>query len=81
MSKDGKLEHQERSPTAATAGDDRYKPSGAMVYRVMVSTGIGFQFEDVKAATGDDAAAKALEKFPGCKVAHVAPAPRQTEDA
>jgi hypothetical protein len=32
---------------------------------------------DVDAATGDEAAEKALGEYPGSKVAHVAPAPQK----
>ena len=72
---EGKLVHDETSPTAATVGKRLYGPSGAMDYRVILATAGGAkQAATVNAATGDDAAAKALEKFPGWKVALVTPA-------
>lgn len=65
------------SPTAATVGNELYGPSGAMLYRVrMAGSAVGFV--DVKAATGDAAAAEALTRYGG-KVVHVEPAPQQVE--
>ena len=50
-------------------------------YRVQVMTGSGFTFTDVEAETGDEAAVLAHKKFPGSKVAHVEPTPRNTMPA
>lgn len=68
--------HRENSPTAATVGDDRYKPTEGQVYRVMLQTGMGLHPVDVEALTGDEAATKAQAQYLGSKVAHVAPAPK-----
>lgn len=81
MSDEGKLLHQERSPTAATLGNELYKPSGSMTYRVTVSNGSALTPVDVEAETGDEAARLALVQNPGCKVAHVAPAPQSVKKA
>lgn len=73
--------HTENSPTAATVGNKLFGESGPMIYRVTVQGGMGLASADFKAATGDDAASAALAKFPGAKVAHVAPAPQELQDA
>lgn len=73
--------HQEHSDTAQTVGRELYGTSGVQTYRVLLATPMGSMPIDVEAATGDDAAAKALEKHPGCKVAHIAPAPRAQKAA
>ncbi len=73
--KEGILTHDAVSPTAATVGNRLFEDSGPMKYRVMVATGMGFIPFDVVAKTGDDAAAAALAKYPGTKVASVNPAP------
>jgi hypothetical protein len=50
----------------------------SQIYRVQVKTGAGgFTFTDVKAETGDEAAAKALTEFPGGFVSNVTPAPQK----
>ncbi len=72
------LPAQERSPTAASAANPLFGPSGVIPYRVIVDTAMGGRtFVDVDAATGDDAASKALAQFPGAKVALVEPAPQR----
>jgi hypothetical protein len=65
--------HQETSPTAATVGNKLFPESGEQTYRVLTTAGTC----DVRATTGDEAAAAALVRFPGAKVGHVAPAPQQ----
>ena len=75
--KEGVLTHREDSPTAASISRRLYGPSGVIPYRVTIAGGMGMMAEDFEAATGDDAAASALAKYPGAKVAHVAPAPQK----
>lgn len=75
--KEGVLTHRENSPTAASASNRLFPPSGKMAYAVMVATGVGMMSHEVEAATGDEAAELTLERFPGAKVAHVAPAQRK----
>jgi hypothetical protein len=60
------------SDTAATVGKALYGPSGAMDYRVTMGDG---RMAVVNAATGDDAAARALARLGG-KVVLVEPAPQ-----
>ncbi len=72
----GPLLHRENSPTAASVGNPLFGPSGVQTYRVMLATPFGQAMTDVDAATGDEAAEKALAKHPGAKVANVAPAPK-----
>jgi hypothetical protein len=77
MSKEGALVHKENSPTAASATNRLFPPSGVMPYRVVMQTAMGgFMKTDVEAATGDEAAEKALAEYPGSKVANVTPAPQ-----
>lgn len=77
MSEEGKLLHQEQSSTAASIGNPLYGESGPMLYRVTVASGFGMKPVDVEAKTGDEAAELALRDHPGCKVAHVTPAPQR----
>lgn len=80
--KEGALPPQPISPTASTRGSlVQYPDSGPMLYRVTLSNGMALTFFDVEAKGGDDAAEKALAKHPGCKVAHVEPAPQVAEAA
>lgn len=60
------------SPTAASEFNPLYKPSGVMVYRCVLKDG---SFIDVSAATGDEAAAKAVSAR-GLFVQSVNPAPK-----
>jgi hypothetical protein len=74
---DGVLTHREASETAASVGDRKFGPSGVQKYRVLIQTAMGGNAHaDVDAATGDEAAEKGLVQFPGAKVVHVAPAPK-----
>lgn len=74
---EGKLAHLQNSPTAATVGNQLYGSSGVMPYRVIVqAAGGSFQAVEVDAATGDEAAVKALAQFMGGKVTYVGPAPQ-----
>lgn len=73
---EGALLHRENSPTAASAHNQLFGPSGVQTYRVMLATALGNAVADVDAATGDEAAAKALETHPGAKVAYVGPKPQ-----
>lgn len=76
--KEGALPPQPVSETAATVGNPLYGPSGVMLYRAMVQTALGgFVPIDVEAATGDEAALKALEQVPGGKVTNISPAPQK----
>lgn len=72
------------SPTAASAHNRIFGKSGAMNYRVVLGQGGGALTSCVvNAETGDDAADKALAKYPGWKVTNVAPATdeyRSTDD-
>ena len=77
MSKDGVLQHQEHSPTAATVGNPLFGPSGPMIYRVTISNGTVMTPVDVEADGGDDAAEKVLKMHIGARVAHVEPAPQK----
>ena len=52
----------------------RCQPSGEMTYRVVVVNGTAQSVVNVEAATGDEAADKALRLRPGQKVAYVGPA-------
>jgi hypothetical protein len=73
----GPLLHKEVSPTAANAHDRKYPDGGVQAYRVLMAPGgggaVGKQ-ATVDAATGDEAALKALGQNPGWKVAYVGPA-------
>lgn len=72
---EGPLVHKEVSPTAASAYDRKFGPSGVQAYRVLLGMqGGARQTTVVEAATGDDAALAALRKYPGWKVAYVGPA-------
>jgi hypothetical protein len=64
------------SETAASSSKRLFGPSGAMDYRVVVVNGTAQTAITVNAATGDDAAAAALARHPGQKVAFVGPATR-----
>ena len=64
------------SPTAASAHNRLYQPSGEMLMRVTMTTGAGLAFVDVMASSGDEAAEKAHAKFMGGKVTQVVPAPQ-----
>lgn len=77
MSKEGALLHRENSPTAANASNRLFKPSGVISYRVTIAGPMGMTNVDVDAASGDDAAVAALDKYPGAKVARVEPAPQK----
>jgi hypothetical protein len=84
---EGPLLHREASPTAASAHDPKFGPSGVQTYRVLLGQHGGAQTRTlVEASTGDEAATKALEKYPGWKVAYVGPstdpdAPRLPDEA
>lgn len=65
---------REPSPTAASASKRLFGPSGAMDYRVVLMNGSAQTAMRVNAATGDDAAAMALARHLGLKVAYVGPA-------
>lgn len=78
--KDSFLPHTSVSETAATAGDDRYKPTGGMTYRVTVTTAAGLAQVDVEAESGDDAAEAAHRQFLGGKVTHIEPAPAKPRE-
>ena len=69
------------SPTAASAHNRMYAPSGEQLMRVTLTTGGGLTFVDVMAASGDDAAEKAHAKFMGGKVTHIEPAPQIAKKA
>jgi len=72
---DGKLGFHGISPTAASATNPLYGASGVQKYRVVLGVaGGGLKAENVDAATGDEAAERALCLNPGWKVAHVSPA-------
>lgn len=75
---EGKLLHREQSPTAASASDRKFPPSGAQVYRAMVQTAMGLVAIDVEASTGDEAAELALKQAGlGAKVTNITPAPKK----
>ena len=71
---DGVLHHREQSETAETAGKRLHGTSGVMRYVVILSAGGAKTSTVVEAATGDEAAEKALQRYPGQKVAYVGPA-------
>lgn len=76
--REGAMPPQPTSPTASTRGSEvQYPESGAMDYRVTLSNGSALLWETVNAKTGDAAADQALSLHPGCKVAHVEPAPQR----
>lgn len=76
--KEGLLHSDEVSPTAQTVGRKLFEDSGVIPYRVTIAAPSGAQsFVTVDAATGDEAAEKALSTHPGCKVAYVGPAPQK----
>lgn len=62
------------SETAANASRRLFGSSGVMTYRVVMMNGAAQSVVNVEAATGDDAADKALARHPGLKVAYVGPA-------
>lgn len=64
------------SKTAANSTNRLYGPSGVMPYRVVLMNGTAQTIINVEAATGDEAADKALARHPGQKVAYVGPATR-----
>jgi len=78
LSKDGEVMREITSldvgisPTAASAFNPLYASSGVMKYRCVLKDG---SFIDVDAATGDDAAAKAISAR-GLFVQSVNPAPK-----
>lgn len=67
---------REPSKTAASASNRLFGSSGAMDYRVVLVNGSAQTAVIVNALTGDDAAARALGRHPGQKVAFVGPATR-----
>ena len=71
---DGKLHHREVSETAASAHKKLYGPSGVIRYMVVLQNGDVRNGKIVEAATGDEAAEKALALNGGGKVAYVGPA-------
>ena len=74
---EGVVFHSRDSDTAANSTHRKFATTGTIAYDVLVQTGMGGRATArVEAASGDDAAAKALEQYPGAKVAHVEPAPR-----
>ena len=76
LTKDGEVKReipamtQEISPTAASAFNPLYGASGTIGYRCILRDG---RVVDVEAATGDEAALKALAKAPGSFVTSVNP--------
>lgn len=64
------------SDTAANSTNRRFGPSGVIKYRVVLLNGSAQSAVTVEAATGDEAAEKALARHPGQKVAFVGPATR-----
>lgn len=69
----GPLLHTETSPTAASASNPLFGPSGAQTYAVTLATPFGSKTEYVEAATGDQAADAALANHAGAKVVYVGP--------
>ncbi len=67
---------REPSATAASSTKRLFGSSGAMDYRVVLVNGSAQSAVVVNATTGDDAAAQALARHPGQKVAFVGPATR-----
>ena len=67
---------REPSATAANSSKRLFTGSGAMDYRVVLMNGSAQSAVVVNAATGDEAADKALARHPGMKVAYVGPATR-----
>lgn len=65
--------HRSTSPTAANAHDKKFGPSGKITYAVTIAGPMGLMAVEVEAYTGDEAAEEALKRFPGTKVARVAP--------
>ena len=63
----------EVSPTAASAFNPIHPTSGSILYRCALRDG---SYVDVEAATGDEAALKALAKRPGAFVTGINPAPQ-----
>ena len=81
MSKEGALLHKENSPTAASVGNKLFPDSGVQTYRAVMQTAMGGVVHvDVEAATGDEAAEKALREVPGGKVSNISPAPQKKAD-
>jgi hypothetical protein len=70
----GKLHHREYSATAASVTDRKFPNSGVIRYLVVIQNGDVRTGKVVEAATGDEAAAKALTLNGGGKVAYVGPA-------
>jgi hypothetical protein len=71
------------SDTAANAHNRLFPKSGAIAYRVVLANGKALSSTVVTAETGDEAAEKALAKFPGLNVTNVTPAGdeyRSTDD-
>lgn len=75
----GPLLHTETSPTAASAANPLFGPSGVQTYQVTLATPFGQMTERVEAATGDEAAALALADHTGAKVVYVGPAPQRAK--
>lgn len=67
---------REPSPTAASATNRLFGVSGEIDYRVVLMNGSAQSSVIVQAATGDEAAATALSRHPGQKVAFVGPSTR-----
>lgn len=63
------------SPTAASASNPLFGVSGVIPYAVQMQTAFGGLAKlIVEAATGDEAAVKALAQAPGSKIMHIEPA-------
>lgn len=74
---EGAVFHTRDSASAANSSDRKFGVTGVIAYDVLVQTGMGGRATArVDAASGDEAAALALEQFPGAKIAHVEPAPK-----
>lgn len=72
------LGDQGYSDTAASASKRLYPETSVMTYRVNMQTGMGGLVSvDVDAASGDEAAAKALLQAPGSKVTLVDAGPQR----
>lgn len=77
---EGMLTNQGISETAATVGNRLYGDTGSIDYTVRMQTAMGGLIATVvNASSGDLAAAKALDEYPGAKVVHIEPAPRKAD--
>jgi len=75
---EGAVFHTRDSDTAANSSNRKFTTTGTIAYDVLVQTGMGGRaMARVSASSGDEAAALALDQYPGAKVAHVEPAPRK----